>query len=240
VELGDAVQLGAWLAAWSGQLSRERVGLPLVAPSRRPLSAGKRRTAAVLVALLAAGICVGHYSYVQQRLDRLDADTKALEEPVRQLESAKKEADALENQLSELQGGVAKRREDLDFFQQVMASQRQRFFRLLSVLAAHGEDGLLIQGVQADGQEVIVRGICLRPELADRLAMAVDERVVSLGWRVDPPEKEAQVLRRDASPWKFELRLTEIPNWKPEARPASEKLNVVRTAERKASAGPSP
>jgi hypothetical protein len=240
VDLHDALQLEAWLAAWAAHLSQERVEIPLVVPRRRPLGAGKLRAAAAVVTLLAAAICVGHYAYMQHRLNRLEEETTALEEPAQQLATAKKEADALQQQVSELEGEIARRRENLDYFQHVMGSQRQRFSRLLSVLAGHGEDGVLIQGVEGDGQEVIVRGICLRPELADRLAMAVDQGVASLGWQVDPPEKEAQTLRSDGGPWKFHLRLTEIPDWEPEATPAGEDLNLVKTAERKALAGPSP
>jgi Tfp pilus assembly protein PilN len=232
VDLNDTLQLEAWLAAWAGQLAKEQVGLPLVAPPRRPLSAGKLWAVAAAVALFGVAVCVGHYKYLQHREGVLAAEIASLKEPKQELEDATKKADGLDKQLTEIRQQTAEQRENLEYFQQVMLAQRRRFARLLAVLARQSNDGLLIQAVEGDGTEVTVHGICLAPELANRLATRLNQELASLGWQVDPPEKEAQVLLTGGGPWKFELRLTEVPDWNPSDLEKDKNGDVVRTADR--------
>jgi hypothetical protein len=232
VDLNDALQLEAWLAAWAGQLAKEQVGLPLVAPPRRPLSAGKLWAVAAAVTLFTVAVCVGHYKYLQHREGVLEAEIAALEEPKQELEDAKETADGLDKQVTELRQQTAEQRDNLEYFQRVMIAQRRRFAWLLAVLARQADDGVLIQQVEGDGVEVTVHGICLAPELANRLATRLSQELASLGWQVEPPEKEAQVLLTDGGPWKFELRLTEVPDWEPSELEKDENGDVVRTAHR--------
>lgn len=215
VNLCDQLQLEEWLRAWAEQLSESVSETPLVRPPKRPLSTGRRRAMAILLGLLALLFCVGHYLLIQKERQTAMAKTEKLLEPKTQLDALNKQFEEQAEKRQALQEQVDTRRNDLRRCEAVLYAQRQRFARLLRVLAEHGGDGLLVRKIDGSGDEVAVNGVCLRPELANGLAVALDKAVGSLGWEVEPPDKEAQSLRVDGSPWTFEIRLHERPRWHP-------------------------
>jgi len=224
VNLDDQLLLEEWLRAWAEQLSEKASGAPLVRPPKRPLSAGRRRGMAILLSLLALLICVGHYLAVQSEKQTTVAKTAELLDPKKQLDALNKQFEERTKKKQSLQAQVDTRRNDLRRCEGVLYAQRQRFARLLGVLAEQGGDGLLVQKIDGSGDEIAVHGVCLRPELANGLAVALDKAVGSLGWEVEPPDKEAQSLRVDGSPWTFEIRLREKPQWQP---PQSDQAAIV-------------
>ena len=211
----DQVGVEQWLRAWAERLSGRVPGVPLIRAPKRPLSAARRRGLAVVLGLVALAICIGQSMFIQSQRKDLQARIEALAEPKKQFDALVKQAGELEEQRTGLDQEVLTLRGDLERCDQVLRAQQRRFARLLAALAEQGDDGILVQRIDCSGDEVAIRGICLRPELANRLASGIDESVAPLGWQAEPSTKEAQLLLGDGGPWKFEIQLRETPNWRP-------------------------
>jgi len=219
----NQVDVEQWLRAWAERLAGRVAGVPLIRPPKRPLSAGRRRGLAVVLSLAALAICMGQYMLIESQREDLEAQIEALAEPKSEFDALNKQVEKLETQRMELDGAVRTLRADLGRCDQVMRAQQRRFARLLAVLAEHGDDGILVQRIDGSGDQVAIQGLCLRPELANRLAAGIEESVARLGWQTEPSNKEAQRLLRDGGPWKFEIHLRENPAWRPPVaeRPAT-------------------
>jgi hypothetical protein len=185
----------------------------LIRPAKRPLSAGKLRGIAAALSLVALLICVLHYIATQNQKRNRVAQTQELVKPKQEFDSLKTQGVELETERTSLADEVATLRRNILQCDRVLDSQRRRFARLLGTLARRGPEGVVVQRIDGTGDEVTVHGICLRPELANQLAVDLDDAVRPLGWHAEPPDKEALELLADGGPWKFEIELREIPEW---------------------------
>jgi len=228
LDLADPGTLEAWLGTWAEAVADKAAKVPLVRPAKRPLSEGKRRALAIGLALGAIAICSVHHLSVEAHKHARQRETLRLLEPKKQLDSLRKQAAELRKRHQALEAEVAGLRERLDRCDLVMAAQRQRFARLLAVLARCAQDGIVVRKIDAAGDTLAIHGVCLRPELANGLAAALDRAIAPLGWQAEPPDKEACELLADGAPWQFVIRIRQRTGWQPQ--PIAAELARIPTA----------
>jgi hypothetical protein len=79
--------------------------------------------------------------------------------------------------------------------------------RLMEAVAAHCPDGVVVEGLEIGWERSIVRGVCVEPHLADRLAGALEQEVAAERRRVTPGVKRLQTEGANAGLYKFELEV---------------------------------
>ena len=199
--------LASWLLAWGEHLTLKRPGVPLVTPAPIPLSSGQRRGIAGLVGLVALGLCCAHYYlWLGRGIQWANGERVRHQEPAGRLAQ-------LEKQLKDVETRANSVKEEAGKFQHCadkLTAQRKRLARLLSSLARHQHDDLLVQKIDNESGEPRIQGMCLQPELADDFAswLARELRSTSTlpdGWDVMTPRKEARNFVADGGPWHFEI-----------------------------------
>jgi hypothetical protein len=210
--LDDKADLAAWLAALGDQLTQKRPPLPLLVAAPVPMSVTQRRRIAALGALGALALCCTHYFlYMDRGIQSANAERAKLQAPAARLPD-------LEKQLKDVEGKEGKLKEEIGKFDRCaakLAAQRNRLSRLLSSLARHRAEDLLVQRIDNDAGEPKIQGLCLQPELADQFAAWLTRELRPEpgrpdGWEVQPPRKVARNLVADGGPWHFEI-LCKVP-----------------------------
>jgi len=198
-----------WLAGCAQALAELASEIPVVRPEKRPMSATSRRNLAAVLALAAGLVCAGHCLYSLQQRRSLDAQAEQLRQPAEQYATLKKQADQLQAANAKLRGENDRLAGDLESFQTSVQAQRLRFARLMDLLARIDPNETLVQKIEGDSEQVVLHGLCLRPEAANRLARQLAEQLDPLGWQVQLPASSAQGLLAGGGPWQFEIRMRE-------------------------------
>ena len=210
LSLEDSAALELFLLAWATHLSNRQPAVPCVVPPARPMSDGARRSIAVVMAILALAACCG--ASLPCRRGRPGGRPRRRgcgHRPTgRQL---KTEADKLQTRREELKTACRRLHDDLEHYDQVLRAQRLRVASLLEVLARHGPDDIVIRKIDGSENEIVLRGLCLRMELADGLAETLARELGPQGWQVEPPVRHSREMLVAGGPWEFELRIKDQP-----------------------------
>jgi hypothetical protein len=199
--LDDNDKMTAWLAAWAERLAGTAAGIPLVRPTRQPLSTEARRGIAVGLAALVLVGCGAFHLFLDQTLQNANAEIKQAQEP----ESQRKSMDSRLQGLRAKQKDVQARIENLEKALKVLGTQRQRLTTLLTTLGTHHPEHLYVEKMEAENGEPQLRGRCLEPELADQFASKLSQCLLAQGWEVQAPRKHAETIVANGSPWSFEI-----------------------------------
>jgi hypothetical protein len=79
---------------------------------------------------------------------------------------------------------------------------------LLEALGRLGDEGRVITRLHADnGGGVTIEGLCLKPELADALAVRLGQELDAQVWQVRGAQKSARMTSPDGGPWEFRVAL---------------------------------
>ena len=214
LDLRQDEDVSSWLTAWAEHL-HDAPTAPSIAPPPKQLSTQSR---VVIAACLAAGCLVGCLALqmamtaTNERLDRQLTDLKA---PADQIKAFKKQADAARKQSADLKSQADALEEKLHAFEDAIGVQRTRYVALLKALAAHRPNDLVVDQIEDAQGAVKMTGSCLTPELANRLAEALQDGLADDGWSVTPATKRANLTTSNGGPWSFELTI----------RPARVRLN---------------
>jgi len=227
LRLESKEDLAGWLIAWGEHLTLKRPGVPLVAPTPVPPSAGARRGIAGLAALVALALCAA-----AQLL--LNWDTRAANDERARLQEPATRLATVEKQLKDLEGRAASLQEEAGKFQHCadkLTAQRNRLARLLRSLARHHAEDLLVQRIDNENGEPRIKGVCLQPELADEFAAWLTRELRPSknqpdGFEVQPPKKVAGNLVANGGPWHFEITC-KIPADPADARAALATAGVL-------------
>ena len=214
LDLGDEAALEGWLGAWAEQLAARLPGVPLIRPAPKPMQNSTRFAIAGLLGIAVLLPCLGHYWWAGSTTRRAEEQLTSVKRPAEELEKVKKQAGELEKQLGALKQQTATMSADLEKCRGALDAQRERMVRLLAALAESAPDEFVIQAIDGQRAGIRVRGICLRPDQANQLALAMDEKLRPLGLRVHLPEKQAQYLLADGGPYVFDLLIQDVAGLK--------------------------
>jgi hypothetical protein len=199
--LDDHDTLSSWLAAWAECLTEKAPRLPLVRPDRQPLSARARKALAFgLTALVLFG-CWSFHFFLDWRLQHTHAEIRRAQEPENQRKFLETQIQGMQAKQNEFQA----RTENIEKALRVLGKQRQRQAILLVTLATHYPENLVVEKIDTEGGEPQLRGNCLEPELADQFANKLSQCLVTHGWEVQAPKKQARNIMANGSPWSFEI-----------------------------------
>jgi hypothetical protein len=207
--LDNEAALTAWLLAWAEPLTRKELTLPVLQPVPRPLSATQHGLIAAALAVLVAGACLGHYVWLDRRIQDTQTELQALQGPAQRLAEIQKQVKEQEKKRDEIHS----HKEQMERQAQRLLVQRRRLAQLLRVLAEVKSEDLLLQKLETDPTgEPSIHGVCLQPELADQFARSLAEALRDFGWEVQPPKKQAQNLTAGGGPWSFEIQCKGVWN----------------------------
>ena len=207
VRLDDPQRLGAWFEAWAAELAVRTPSVPIVRPLARSMAMSSRVVAAVVLAALVAGACYGHFLLLDRQHTDLKAaiaksrpDTKSADEIKRLVTTRTEERDKLRTEKARLEGVTAR-----------LEQSRERFARLLEVLASEKPEDVFIQRIEQEGPNPKVVGVALRPDLAHDYAQSLYEELRPLGWEVQPAKETDLKKQPGGGPWSFEVLIRDVP-----------------------------
>lgn len=219
---GEAME--RWLTLWAAALESATPGVPMIRPPARVLP--KRTYAAVAAALAAVVLaaCVAHGTWNKNRLASATVEVERLQTMRQESSRLAKRAEILEAQIKELTGG-----QDAAGTGDDKRRQQCRVGSLLAALGSQGCPDRVITRLRCEGQGgVTVEGLCLRPELADNLAVDLGRLVAAKGWDVRGAQKTARMAAEDGGPWEFQVTL--LPAAAPKPSPSPSPLAAANAA----------
>lgn len=203
--LSDESTLAPWLTGCAARLIRSDPAMPVIRPAARPMTTRQRNTATALLGAFVLIACIVHYTWINQSLQRdrqtLDAaktQVTALTHLKKQLRDAQGAADAMQRHLGSLQSQYVLRRRTRE-------AHRRRWALLLTLLSRYCNSNIVIQQIVSRNYDVTIHGVCLEPQSANDLATHLQDALAQVGWRVQPPIKQAMLASSDGGPWSFEL-----------------------------------
>jgi hypothetical protein len=209
IPLENGAKLSAWLTAWAKQLTGKTPTVPLLQPARKPMSTLARQLIAFGMAALALAICWASHTSLDGALQRLNAETKAAQQPAKKLAEVQKQVQELQVKHKEMEAQAA----NLGKATAALKTQRQRLARLLTCLSEQQMEHLQINKIDAEAGEPRLFGVCLQPEMADQFANRLAQPLAEQGWEVLTPKKQAMKLLVSGGPWSFEIQLHSISSF---------------------------
>lgn len=205
--LDDEAALNVWLTAWAAELANGAVAVPVLRPQTPPMSVNTRWAMALGLGAAALALCFLHNWIMQSSIDRLKGDLGEAQSRIAKMDDAKKQVKAQEEKGVDLR----KEQDRLTRIVQSAQQQRRRLADLLVKLSLRQSDELMVEELKLDPQgEPIVKGKCLRPELADQFASHLAQTLVGYAWEVQGARKTAKQLLADGGPWEFEIAFKRV------------------------------
>jgi hypothetical protein len=208
--LAHELSLHAWLTAWAEHLSRPTLSVPMIRPAPRPMSKARRQTITATLAAVAAIGCYGHYTWNERVTTDLVGQAKVLNDRIAAFTAKKKEATDLSAKVEKVRTQVAAISTKVEDCRNTLDAHRQRWQRLLEMLADLRPEHLVVQKIDSSGETLSISGLCLGPHPANELASELGSRVRELGWQVQPAKQESGKVLFSGDPWKFDLVLTDF------------------------------
>jgi Tfp pilus assembly protein PilN len=182
--------LTRYLSGWSRTVGR-KAAVPLIVPEARPLSKQQRSTIAAGLALVVGAVAFADYTIVQRKIQAASETTKGIKAKAAQLASFNKQITDTDKQREK----EAKDRDavqgDVQSTQTALASHRYRWSKLLDLLAERCPNHLMVDRISSGNGKLILSGLSLGPDAANRLATVLGGELRELGWQVQPARKEA-------------------------------------------------
>lgn len=208
--LENEAHLLTWFTAWAHCLVSRQPAVPVVPPPTRQMARQRQVFMAAALGVITLGACVAHFTWLGRQRQERSAALQRLQEPAKALSASQKQATELEKDVTTLRERVQGLQRDVQRLADDLPRQRQRFGRLLELLATQQLDDLLVQAIDQQEGHVVVRGIALQPHLAAQFASALTPALQEYGWRVQPPTQQTATAAESGSPWTFTLLLTEF------------------------------
>lgn len=198
-----------WLRSWLASLAKEELSeVPVIKPGPRPeleyYIAGGIAAAVLLV-------CLAHFGwhrYEQAKaeteiasLTKVEADMKAIKDGM------KKKQEEYEKLNLELK---ASSQLTVEMVPMIFDALRRRPADLLKTLANHRTEGLILEEIVADGDQLTVKGVVERADEANRMRSALEDHLPGLAWQVQPPSKTDLGYFENGGPWQFEIKLKDL------------------------------
>lgn len=199
VRLHEEAALRAWLSGWAAAVLTGSLAVPAVAPAARPWSFGLRLAASATFLVLVAALCGAHYVSARARRETLAQELFRARAPLARSVELQKELARLEREAAELRGSTA------------LLGSGAHLPALLEALAARCPEGVAIEALEIGWERAVVHGVCVEPQLVDRLAGALTEDVAVGGRRVVPGIKRFRDEGANAGLYEFELEVASPP-----------------------------
>ena len=205
IDLADAISLQIWFGAWASELTNVTPAVPLIRPTPKAVPKGVWFAAAGVLGVATLGACIGLHTWMNTQIKWHTDQIATVKKPAEQIKDIRKEIDAQEKALGDIEASTGSLREDLRRCRGAFESHQERIARLLASLAETGPSEFVVQAIETTGEGIKVTGICIRPDQANQLAMKMTDQLEPLGLRITIPRKQAKRMLLDGGPYEFEL-----------------------------------
>ncbi len=201
----DANTVLFWLDLWARHL---QTGFEADAP----FLAAEKKINRELVYRVGGGaaaflLCAGHFSWslyqknqFSYQVEELRMAENTLSGDRKILADDQKKIAALKKQIRDIGGNI-------DVIPYAIASLQKRPAELLYRLARGNPGDLVIDGIDAKQDDVVIKGEALLPQLPNELVENIERPFNAVAWRVDAPTKKDMGLFSLGGPWQFEITL---------------------------------
>lgn len=210
LDLNDEISLKSWLSAWSETLGYREVGVPLIQPAAQSMTV---QTQVVISAALATFVAVGCWAL--ERTSQAKIETANVQ--IAELNQKAEDFKALDGEIKSRTDQLKTRTDEnerlvtaLDTYEDSLAAQRQRLAILLTSVAEHRPEHLIIRKIDQRGGNLTITGMSLDPEAANDLAVNLERRLRRYGWKVGLPKQQSGERTSDRKPWTFTMELTSM------------------------------
>lgn len=219
ITLEKDAELSAWLTVWAKQLAGKTVAAPLLRPTKKPMSTGRRWAIAVgLLALVTLSCGSLHYS-LEKNLQVVRTEKQRVDSEIKKLADVQKQADDLKAKQSDIKAHI----DGMETSMKVLATHRLRLSRFLTKMSELYPEHLYVEKIEIEGGEPRLRGQCLQPELADQFARQLAHALKEQGWELSPSSKAALIKADNGAPWSFDIQLVSAKEMKLENRAEAKK-----------------
>ena len=175
-------------------------------PVPQTSSSTRARVGALGAAIVILG-CVGHSFLQSEELERLQSEIDASQEPA-------KERNRLETERRPIQEEIETLKKELEAIDRKksgvkqLASQADRFSRLLKMIAENSNSHLVLQEIKMnEAVGLRLSGRAMRLEAASEMANRLSEPAAQVGWTVHAPSLTGDNLLANGGPWHFTIDL---------------------------------
>jgi len=176
--------------------------------------------------LVVLGLCLAHAGWFIQQRSHYEAETQRLTRVEKTINDLNKKISDAETQKHSLEDKLDKLAGDAASIPALIKNLRQRPALLLRALADGRDPQLIIETFASNGQQVVIEGVALQPQLASQLVNYLALNLRGLNWQLEPPTvKDMDLLGMDPGPWAVTLKLTDTgaPSLRPDTPEATKK-----------------
>lgn len=212
--LNETDQVTEWLGLWAQKLIGRRSAEVAIL---KPLS----KVNVDLVWMLGSGLaalllCAMHAGWFIHQRGYYENETKRLAELEKEINKLRKDINGSADQIDKLQTRLRKIASNAELVPNTIKTLQQRQALLLRVLADGRHEQLIIESLESELNEIVIKGVSLQHHLGNQLADYLTTNLQGLSWEVKTPEKKNMSLFDDGpGPWEFKVKLndTGIPGF---------------------------
>jgi hypothetical protein len=199
--------LTLWLSSWVRSVFSKKPAnaeILRLQPSPAPLSKEVRLFLAFFLALITSGLCIGTQSLLEKKYQKGILRLNTLKHPLDHLKENQKLFQTKQSEIEELSKQLSAEEAKFSLLKEIFSRQRERFAILLTELARHCPEDILLQHLEDQQGQLLLKGVCLRPELANQYALQLKQALNTRGWQVGNAQKK-RFPQKEL--WEFEIPL---------------------------------
>jgi hypothetical protein len=181
--------LSRWLMQWGVALEQGVVATPMIRPEPKPLGKEVYVAAALCMAGIVAGLAFADHKAVSHQIQQGNEEITRLNAEKEALTNLTKSQETLKMQLKKLNTENAKLSQAVQAAQSATEAHRERWKKLLEVLAKHSSTEMVVQEIAASSGILEIRGKCVGTDAAHDFATRVAAELRPYGWLLSPSQK---------------------------------------------------
>lgn len=191
-----------WLRVWAEKLRVKIKDFPSIPARTQQLSGGSKTSIAATLALTVIGLCSFDYLQLQAERERFIRESS----PNLAFQKTQERVTALQKELGTLKEAAALAKAE----NSKLESAKRLPVRLLSALATHAPEGIVLEGLEIGSEKSRVRGIASKPELVDLLQGELESELSHDGYRAKAAEKRWRNQNARSDFYEFEIEIVPL------------------------------
>lgn len=198
-----------WLQAWSQHIFLD--GFPAYLPLVLPSKLAKRRQihwkALIVFPLIVFLLGLTIQFLFKKRIELLLKEQQTLQKTTRKLEQVVLDVEQARKQLQALRQLQFSKEDTHAFIQEIFVQHRKRYTELFWALARYVPEDLVLFEMITQQEQILFKGVCLLPHLADEYVKNLKKELDPVGWNVGPATK---IILKGSKIWEFQFILKPI------------------------------
>lgn len=209
VNLDIEAHFSRWVQVWSKYLLQKFPSyLPIIQSPKLLVHAGIQWKKILWAPLFLVLVTAMGSWFLSKKIDSLSKRKQVLQATTLRLENARQELRQTQEAFRRAEATLREKQNEKNLISEIFIRHRQRYSALFLELSQQAPEDVVVLEMMTQDSEILLKGFCLLPHLADEYAQKLKASLKVLDWEVGPAMK---VILKNSRVWEFQIILKPAP-----------------------------